>query len=107
MELAFETHSLRTTCENQDAACAEMGAGVAELLRKRLADLRAADSLDDLVAGTPRLSDDGATLMIALGEAYTMVLTPNHRKNPLTPEGKPDWSKVSRVKLVELRDHPR
>jgi hypothetical protein len=57
LELAFDSKSLRTTCESERQAKLELGDVVAEVLKHRLADLLAAKSVKDLVAGQPRLLD--------------------------------------------------
>ena len=54
MELAFATKSLRQLCENEARAKRDLGETVAERLKRRLADLRAAECVKDLVAGHPR-----------------------------------------------------
>ena len=75
MELAFETMSLRTICESESDAKHELGQTVAESLKRRLADLRAATSITDLVAGRPRVSDHAASqrMLVDLGGGYILV----------------------------------
>jgi hypothetical protein len=48
LELAFETKLLREICESEQKARQELGIKVAEALKRRLADLRAATSVEDL-----------------------------------------------------------
>ncbi len=48
LELAFETKRLREICENEEIASQELGAEGAERLKHRLADLRAAGSIEEL-----------------------------------------------------------
>jgi hypothetical protein len=54
LELAFESKALLTLCESESRACSELGADVAESLKHRLADLRAARTATDLLVGRPR-----------------------------------------------------
>ena len=56
MEIAFNTKSLRAICESEAKAKRELGPSVAGILKHRLADLQAAKSANDLVAGQPRMS---------------------------------------------------
>lgn len=108
MELAFESKSLRTICESEADAQSELGPTVAEALRHRLADLRVASSINDLVAGKPRLSDDANDqhCIIDLAGDYSIVLGANHPRNPLMGAGKLDWARISRVKLLRIEsDH--
>ena len=81
-----------------------MGADIAEALKHRLADLRAATSIRDLVVGKPRTLDIGHVncLVIDLCEGNRMVLQANHPENPLTDSGELDWDKVSRIKVIYI-----
>ena len=81
-----------------------MGTEVAEVLKRRLADIRAATSYGDLIAGKPRLLNIGdlRILNVDLGEDYHLILEANHPQNPLTETGKLDWTRVSRVKVTHI-----
>lgn len=104
LELAFDTKSLRNICENQAQAKHALGSQVAEFLKHRLADLRAAASPRDLVAGHPRelTGADRQNMAVDLREGYRIVFTANHNKNPMTDTGHLDWSRVSRVKILRI-----
>ena len=56
--LSFETQRIRSLCESGGAATKAFGAESALALRNRLADLRAAESLDELVACEVQVSSD-------------------------------------------------
>lgn len=108
MELAFESKSLRTICESEARAKREFGPTVAEVLKHRLADLRAATSVNDLVAGRPRASRgaDHQHIVVDLCNGYRIILGPNHPKNPMTETGRLDWARVSRIKVLRIdSDH--
>ena len=85
----------------------ELGTRVAEFLKRRLADLRAATSVDDLVAGRPRALEGTDQLMVVdLCDGHRMVFCANHPKNPMTESGELDWARVSRVKILRIEyDH--
>ncbi len=104
MELAFESKDLRSICELGATAEHELGAEVAEVLRRRLADLRAATSIYDLVAGNPHEVEfrDINYFIVDLSEDYQIVLKANHSENPLTNSGQIDWAKVSRIKVTHI-----
>lgn len=108
LELAFASKSLRTICENQAHARRELGPAVSEILKHRLADLLAATSVKDLIAGRPRVLDgtDTQQITVDLCNGYRMVFCANHSRNPFTEAGQIDWNKVSRVKVLRIeRDH--
>jgi proteic killer suppression protein len=102
--LAFSTKALRSLCECQAKAERELGFRVAKKLRERLADIRAASNVTDLVAGRPREIEGGRlpNYVINLADGYRMVLCANHNKIPLTKSRRIDWSKVSRVRIHRI-----
>lgn len=102
MELAFESRELRDTCEDDAEARRQFGDSVAEMLRHRLADLDAATSPKDLLAGRPRAGTEAETMVIDLGEGHRLVFAANHPNNPTTPDGELDWARVRRVRVLRI-----
>lgn len=102
--LAFASKRLRQICEESSEADSEYGPAVAEQLRHRLADIEAASSPLDLLAGSPRFDDDGTeqSFTVRLSGGFKVVLIPNHPKPPRDPAGKVDWKRVGRVKLIGI-----
>jgi proteic killer suppression protein len=106
MEIAFESKSLRTVCESESQAKQELGDAVAAALKRRLADLRAATSINDLVAGRSRVGNDRNKMMIDLCDGYRLIVQANHIKNPKLEGGGVNWKKVNRIKIVRIeRNH--
>ena len=108
LELAFAKKSLRQLCESETKAKRDLGVRMAEKLRRRLADLRAATCVKDLVAGRPRELDgaDHRHIAIDLCEDYRIIFCANHTANPVVKSGDVDWSRVSRVKILRIeRDY--
>lgn len=101
MELAFRTRALRNICEDADVAASEFEQEAAALLRHRLADLRAATSVSDVVAGSPRTS--GAVLSIRIGNDHLLELQANHVKMPVTIDGLVDWARVTRLRVLDVK----
>ena len=106
MEIAFATKRLRQLCETEATARDALGDKAAQKLRARLADLRAAQSVKDLVAGRPsEVRRDGAQLIaIGLSCGARLLFSANHSKIPVTGKGDVDWSKVGRVKVICIED---
>jgi hypothetical protein len=103
MELAFATQSLRSVCEDDTVAAAAFDAPVVAQLKARLADLRAAESIHDLLIGNPRiLPGDNPRVAVSLADGYALVATPNHRVTPLASDGTVDWRRVRRLQLLEI-----
>jgi hypothetical protein len=104
LELAFDSKLLRTICENDEHAKRQLGRSVAEILKHRLADLRAAASPKDLVAGRPRVlhGGDRQYMAVDLPDGYRVVFSANHAKNPMTETGDLDWARVGRIKILNI-----
>ena len=85
---------------------AEMGRKLADLGEGRLADMDAATSPKDLLAGGPRLGQDRQTMVVDLCQGYRIVFTANHSDNPTTTDGHLDWPKVRRIRILRIeREH--
>ena len=106
MEISFETKDLRTICEIEAHAQNKLGDETAGILKRRLADIRSAKTISDLIAGRPRELDDGTgQMVIDLYPSYRLVFCANHPSNPVVDSGNIDWSRVSRVKIVSIEGH--
>jgi proteic killer suppression protein len=106
LELAFDTKSLRDLCEKEEKARRELAPDVAQKLKHRLADLRAADSVEDLVAGRPRETESAnpGYFVIDLTDGSRLAFCANHRNVPLLTSGGVDWSRVSRIKILRIEN---
>lgn len=101
MELAFDSRALRTMCESETVAKRNLGTKVAETLKHRLGDLRAATSINEVIVGQPRLLD-AEQMVIDLCDGYHIIFSANHPKKPISEDGALDWTKVSRVKILRI-----
>jgi proteic killer suppression protein len=103
---AFETLALRTLCECQAKAERAIGLKAAARLRDRIADIRAADFVSDLIAGNPREIEGGRHRHYAvdLADGYRLVFCANHRDVPVHKTGRVDWSRVDRIKILKIED---
>ena len=88
-------------CEDEVVAADTLGRPVAERLRARLADIRAAESVADLVVGADLL-DDPPTLTLGLPSGYKVVCRPNDQAIPTHHDGTVAWDRVRRLQVVEI-----
>jgi hypothetical protein len=101
LELSFAKKSLRELCESSAKANRKLGIDAANELRRRVADLRAATSVHDLLVGQPRGS--GADeIALDVGTSFEITFCANHNTVPRLESGAIDWSKVSRVKILGI-----
>ena len=104
MNLAFRNAGHPALCECQSKAERAFGIKAATRLRERLADIRAAESVTELVAGQPREIQEGRRRHFAvdLANGYRMVFCANHVRIPVNETDRVDWSRVTRVKILQI-----
>ena len=103
MEIAFADRALRAVCENGAVADLDLDPDVSDLLRDRLADLRAADSVLDLPGvETMIVEQPEPAARIALARGFVLSAKPNHRQPPRAQDGSVDWSRVRRIQITEI-----
>ena len=104
MEISFQTKELQSLCSDDLIADQKLGICIAEALRNRLNDIRAADSVHELLAGRPRAAryGDQDCYRLDIGDEAWLTLIPNHIKPRLDADGRPDWDRVRRVRVMEV-----
>jgi hypothetical protein len=105
VEIAFSSRILRSLCEDDKKAAQKLGSEVAKTLQSRLADLRAASSVSELILGDAKLTCDGKEMTITIGHGQTFAIRCNHSEPPTAAKGQIDWGLVERVKVVRVCDH--
>jgi hypothetical protein len=104
MELAFATRDLRTLCEDLSVAQDVLGTSVADQLKARLADMRAADNVEEFmglgIPGVMPLDPDAVT--VELSQGYRIVMRSNHEVGPRRPENAEEWRRVRRVQILSI-----
>lgn len=107
MDVAFHTRELRELAHDRKAATKTLGARCAEILRKRLDDLRAATSLEamrHLPGRCHELKGDRAgELAIDLEHPKRLVFKPADGKRGLN--SLLDWSSVTAIEILEIIDY--
>jgi hypothetical protein len=100
LELAFATQALRDICESERIAKRELGAKVADALRRRLSDFRSIGSFDELPFAKPKKSSNSITF--DLPDNWQLVVAGGHGDNPKLASGTTDWTKVTRLKIIRI-----
>lgn len=104
VQLAFQDQRLRQQCESPVSARRSFGQDAARTLHTRLADLRAADSVYDVLS----LSLASAStihahrILIHLGSGYVLHAQVGNRTKAYLPSGELDWRQVSRLKVLYI-----
>ncbi|GGC16228.1 killer suppression protein HigA [Dyadobacter sediminis] len=105
MEISFENKLLRDICEDSEIAEYQFNQWKAHVLTSRLADLRAAGNVNDLLVGHPTLisSQNGQEkYKVEIVKDLALYFVSNHLKQPSGSNGKIDWSRVTQIKIVNI-----
>lgn len=105
MEITFDTKELRELCANEVTASQELDTATAEALKRRISDIRAADSIDEILVGKPRagMYNGAECYFVDLSDAFRLTVISAHGTPRLKFDGSTDWSRVRRIKVVSLR----
>ena len=106
VDIAFQSRSLRDLCENEALLSERFGLAVAAQIAARLADLRAAGSMQDLVLSGLCTPAAGAQVTADVGKGLRMSLIANHLQRRDGAIAAPDWSQVTRIKVVTIGKTP-
>ena len=80
-----------------------MGEAAAEVLRTRIADLRAVTYLAELPAARPAVIDgDRPELNFELRAGWSLLMTVGHQNVPRTEDGDLDQTRVRRARVQEV-----
>lgn len=107
MEITFSNEKLRKLCEQQATAQKSLGAACARKLRSRLADMAAANSVQELVAGRPHplKGDRAGQFAVDLEGGKRLVFKPDHVPIPQKLDQSIDWSRVTKVCIIFIGDY--
>ncbi len=105
MEIAFATKRLRDTCRSEGAMRRSFGPEAAEALKVCLAELRAAESVLEILTAqiSFKMKLESNLVLVGPVSGLTLMLSANHNINPVNSDGMLDWSQVGRVQIVEIR----
>ena len=110
MEIHFISRKMKRLCDSEREIRAKLGPRNAERLKQRLAELRAAESLDEMrslpSARCHELTQDRkGQLAVDLVHPRRLVFEPAHDPMPLKEDGGVDWSKVTEIVILEVVDY--
>ena len=108
MEIDFGDAELEADCNEFKRLVRKHNTQRAKLIRRRLDDLRAAQSLDVMRSLPGRChelkSDRAGQLSIDLDGPYRLIFRPRHNPIPVKKDGGLDWTKVTAITVIEMVD---
>ena len=107
MEITFTDEKLRQLCERPQLARKKLGAPCARKLQTRLADIDAASSVKELIAGRPHplQGDRDGQFAVDLAGGKRLVFKPGNKPVPRREDGGIDWAKVTQVCICFVGDY--
>lgn len=106
MDILFKTERMRTEFNDSRRLIKRHGDARAKLIRRRLDDLRAANSLDDLRSTPGRChelkGDRDEQLSIDLDGPYRLIFEAAEDPAPRKPDGGLDWKGISTIRILEV-----
>jgi len=107
MEIEFRNKHLRRLCEQDRYAVQELGADCAKKLQGRIADLQSVNDVLELPAGKPHplKGDRKGQYAIELTGGKRLVIIPANNPTPMLDEENIDWSRVTKIRIIEIGDY--
>jgi toxin HigB-1 len=107
MRIEFASPDLRELCESERRAVRELGRPCARKLFARLADLKAAENVNELVAGYPHplKGDRAGQFSVRLEGGKRLVFQSANQPVPTNDNGNIDWKRVTRLSIVFIGDY--
>lgn len=109
MNILFKNQKLRKQCNNYPLLVRAYGSRCAELIRRRLDELRAADSLEAL-RYLPRArchelkGNRAGQLSVDLVHPYRLIFRPADDPIPQKADGGLDWAGITSVEILKVED---
>ncbi|MBA3924035.1 MAG: killer suppression protein [Nostocaceae cyanobacterium] len=108
MDIVFKDHKFEKECNNQRLLDKNQGAVRAKKIRRRLDDLRDANSLEEMRNLPGRchelLHDRTGQLSLDLDHPYRLIFVPAHEPIPVKSDGGLDWKQVTAIKILGVED---
>lgn len=107
MDIEFSSPDLQALCEQQRLMTRQLGNNCGRKLRARLADLRAAANVAELVAGRPHplKGERAGQFALDLHGGRRLVFEPAHNPIPSREDGTIAWNLVIKVRIVFIGDY--
>jgi len=110
MEIRFAKSKLHSLCNDERKLRGAFGVACARRIQRRLAELQAAESLEDL-RNLPQArcheltADRKGQLAVDVEHPMRLIFEPDHQPVPTKPDGGLDWSRVTQIRVLEITDY--
>lgn len=109
MDIIFKSKKLEKICNSEKEMLKQLGERRSKLLKRRLTELYSANTLEDIKhlpqARCHELKGSlKGVLSVDLDHPYRLLFEPAHNPLPVRADGGLDWSKVTKIKILEIKD---
>ena len=107
MEIVFATTDLQEVCENEKKMKKKFGCIQSLKLKTRLAELRAAKCVGELVTGHPHPLDykRSGQFSVSLWKGWRLIFESGNNPILRTSDNSVDWHKVTIVNIFSIEDY--
>lgn len=109
MEILFDDKKLNKIVNDMKSLQKVYGRIRAKLIRRRLDDLRAAKTLQDVRFLPGKYHELGENrkgqLAVHIEEPYRLIFTPNHNPTPLKENGALCWLSITSIRVIEITNY--
>jgi toxin HigB-1 len=107
MNIVFLTKELEKLCTEKRIAKKKLGGDGFKKLKARLADIRAARMVSELVAGRPHplKGDREGQFSLSFNGGVRLVFKPADEPAPQKEDGATNWNRVSTIRIIYLGDY--
>ena len=110
MEIHFVSRKIQKLCNSAKEMLAKLGPHNAARLKQRLAELKAAETLEDMrslpAARCHELSQNrDGQLAVELVHPKRLIFKPGNNPIPKKPDGGLDWENVTSITVMEVVDY--
>ena len=104
LQFTFASENLRELCEKRAAASEAFGDVLTRELSAHLADMDAASAVSDLfeLFGAQLINVPPHSLRLTLISGLSVDFCAAHVKVPMDTQGVTDWTKVTRIKVMNI-----
>lgn len=109
IDISWSDRKLERSCSDDKAGIRRWGADQWAILRRRLATLRAAPTMRELVGAPGRFhplsANRAGQFALYLWGQFRLVFVPDHDPIPTTEDGGIDQARVTRISITEIVDY--
>jgi len=109
MKVFFHSKKLQKLCCSEKEMLSKIGAQQTKKLTTRLAELQAAENLQQVLRVPPPrchelVGDRKGQLSVDLNHPYRLIFIPANDPVPWKDDGGLDWTRVTEIEILEIAD---